>query len=173
MAEADFFGLSELKEWILNKKYMEAVKTSLKMEVHPGQLNPLSEHKNNHAWLHSLPPRERLPIDPNLDKLWGNVWTTDGPPDHDPQNEDLELLSCIEVKILSRGNFKCPGGHKWHVSPEFCRCEEGGECLQGIDFYENDFHGEEGIDWSYEQVPTSIITVVKYVNYHTEKCLRG
>jgi hypothetical protein len=63
MAEADFFGLTELKEWILQKKYMEAVKTGLKMEIHPGQLNLLDKTRSNHAWLHSLPPKRTYSYD--------------------------------------------------------------------------------------------------------------
>jgi hypothetical protein len=164
MAEADFFGLSELKGWILQKKYMEVVKTGLKMQVHPGQLNPLGEHAQNHAWLHSLPPPRRGYVDPH--EVSETVWKKYAPPLQDPQNEDVELVSCIEVKIPSEGDFKCLMGKKSHISPAHCKFEDEGECVQGFDL------SEEQPDWEREQLPTSIVTVVRYVDYRPKKLLR-
>jgi hypothetical protein len=36
-------GLDQLKDWIQQKKYMVVVKTGYKMELQPGQLDPLME----------------------------------------------------------------------------------------------------------------------------------
>jgi hypothetical protein len=36
LAEADFFSLDDLKQWILGKSYTQVVTTTFKMQLHPG-----------------------------------------------------------------------------------------------------------------------------------------
>jgi hypothetical protein len=106
MAEADFFGLSELKEWILEKKYMAAVETGLKMQIHPGQLNPLTEERHNHRWLHSLPtfPNDEELHHRHADDVDNRV-TRLVPPLKDPLSEDVELVSCKLTREAIQGDF--------------------------------------------------------------------
>jgi hypothetical protein len=53
-----------------------------------------------------------------------------------------------------------------HVSPEYCKWADDGECVQGYDL------SEEMPPWEFEQLPTSIVTVIKYTKYRPEMCFR-
>jgi hypothetical protein len=58
MAEADFFGLDDLTNWIKERKYLKAVKTGFKMEIHPGRFDEIP-HVDNYTFLHNNPPSRR------------------------------------------------------------------------------------------------------------------
>jgi hypothetical protein len=73
MAEADFFGLDNLKDWIQQKKYLEVVETRLKLQIHPGSLRDYDFEENSTFIRHA----------------------------HNSAAEDVELISCIEAKISS------------------------------------------------------------------------
>jgi hypothetical protein len=47
MAEADYFGLTDLKDWIQQRQFMKAVKTTLKMEIHPARFDMIDGAGNH------------------------------------------------------------------------------------------------------------------------------
>jgi hypothetical protein len=71
MAEADFFGLDDLKNWILQRKYLKAIKEHVQMTFHAGRLDGRSHVGNN----------------VNLSPAGASA-----------ENSDHELLHCFEVK---------------------------------------------------------------------------
>jgi hypothetical protein len=75
MAEADFFGLVDLKDWIQQKKYLEVVNIHLKLEIYPGSLRKYDYEENS--------------------TLLGHA--------RNPAAEDVELISCLETEIPSQG----------------------------------------------------------------------
>jgi hypothetical protein len=166
MAEADFFGLLELKEWIQERHFLKAVKTDLKMEIHPGRFDHI-DGAGNHTFLHDQ--------DPRYIEVEGGEYDL---PKHNRdainrtlqssllQPEDVELVHFYEVKIPSRGRYLCPSGNKDHVSPEMCVATE---CIPPL--ADDDSTPAEQFD--YEQFPTSIVTVTKIRRYQPEVCLRG
>jgi hypothetical protein len=128
MPEADFFGLSELKEWILQKKYREVVKTGLKTTIHSWQLTPLYDDYMNHEWLHSA--RWKRPHEGgSIMDQHGSVTRNYQPPEFDPLNEDVELVSCIKAKIPSRGDFLCSSKKGSHIHHDLCKAD--GDCTKG------------------------------------------
>jgi len=160
MAEADFFGLDDLKDWIRQKKYMKAVKSGYKMEVHPGQLNPYSKIENNHTWLHTVPfPKKR-------DTNWGHEmddWPRPPPSQDSTFPEDIELVASFEAKIPSQGDFKCPMGRPWHASP--------GDCFHdGCDIPHDEEFNKYCFEW--DSNPSSIVTIIKYIDYRPERCTK-
>jgi hypothetical protein len=111
MAECDFLGLDELKERIQQKKFMERIKTGYKMQIHPGHLNPLTREVANHTWLHVAPiPALPDPTDKQVREAREPITVTQmRPAPQDPGlSEDVEVVSCFEAKIPSRGAYKCP-----------------------------------------------------------------
>jgi len=161
LAEADFFGLPELQEWIKQKKFLEVIKTGYKMEIHPGQLNPISKSFDNHAWIHTS-PRPEISNTIHETEVRRRLMI---PPSRDPfPSNDFELVSCIEAKIPSQGDYKCPSRNPEHDLPE--KCWDDMECeLPTV------MQGEEPVP-VYEQLPTSIVTVVKYTEYRPERCMK-
>jgi len=164
LAEADFFGLDDLKNWIKERKYLKAVKTGIKMEIHPGHFdtNPYVE---NHTFLHNNVPSDDDFAKAHTENLSEHRYSLKNDilyrPPRDPlPTEDLELVQAFELKVPSKGRYNCPRGFFNHLLP--ADCED--ECIPGDDEYDINPH--------YEQLPSSIVTVVKYREYRPEACMK-
>lgn len=147
LSEAKFLGLEDLEQWILSKRYKEVITTRFKTHMFPGH-NYSDEHQVHNTWLDSTRgPRGQLQGDGQ------------GP----VAPEDVELVSCFEANITSQGAYKCPIGS--HLHADLDDCMEAGCPLPP------DQGGGPLAD--YEKLPTSIVAVLKYIDYHPERCEHG
>ncbi|KAI1515098.1 hypothetical protein L13192_03589 [Pyrenophora tritici-repentis] len=163
MAHADFFGLDDVKDWIKQKKFLEAVKTGYKVEIHPGQFNECNKANRNHKWLSVGPlllPERGNTYEGDINAFLDSIQP--GWEEHTPC-EDIELISCFDAEIPSRGDFQFYGKNPYHNHPRECRELGGDTCVAPVD----DVHGEE--IWKYETLDTSIVTVMKYIDYIPER----
>jgi hypothetical protein len=81
--------------------------------------------------------------------------------------EETELVQAFEVSIPSTGRYKCPEGRP-HYSPGDCE----GMCIPP-EWSEMICVDEEPNVLKYEEFLSSIVTVVKCVEYCPEACMKG
>jgi hypothetical protein len=87
MADADFFGLHDLRDWIRDKRYEKAMRTGQRLEYHSGRLDSMQRYlQSDYTAKYS---------DPGVEQ---------------------ELLKCFEAKIPSIGDYLCPMKHDWCVT---------------------------------------------------------
>jgi hypothetical protein len=133
LGQADFLGLTDLKTWIQERKFLGAVRTSLKMEMHPGDF----------TWPHIR----------SLQIGW--------------EADDVQLLQVLTCKIPSEGQYICSRGIPEHAEPEDCYCSYDDDgCLP------RDWQQEPGFVLPRQQLDTSILTVIKYLEFFPEACLK-
>jgi hypothetical protein len=153
LAEADFYGLEELTDWIKECRYLKAVETSFRMEIYPGQFNVQGFEPGNYRFLHMV-------LNDNVVRGY-HFAEQCVHKEHTIEMGDLDLVSCFEIKVPSEGNFKCPQGINFHYSPEFSE-----DCLPpGWD-------EEEGVNLEHEVLPSSIVTVTRSRNFRPEACIK-
>ncbi|KAF2822511.1 hypothetical protein CC86DRAFT_79657 [Ophiobolus disseminans] len=171
MAEADFFGLDELHNWIKEREYLHAVKTGIRMQIHPARFDEIPGVEN-HRFLHSHPPSEEALMKAGPIREYRDSHMLDAVlhhPSTDPQpTDDMELLQVFEIKVPSKGRYKCPEDYETHETPTDCE----GICIPYGLMEVNDDPSDKGIKLDYEELPNSIVTVVKYREYRPEACMR-
>jgi hypothetical protein len=175
MAEADYFGLDELKQWIQQRQFMKAVKTTLKMQIHPARFDMIND-AGNHTYLHTKKPRPLPYQDAEGDDQAHPTELAEKRTKHNllaetlesnrMQTEDLELVQCFEIKVPSKGRYECPDHINDHDHPDICIIHG---CQPGE--HEMDLYYPEST-YEYESLPSSIVTVVKCHEYRPEACQR-
>jgi len=177
LAEADFCGLEELKDWIMERRYLKAVETGYKMEIHPAKFNTTDHEPGNYNFLHVVPP-SKPDIDythkPKFDPM---PWRDHGdsarsamlnaqyrvPQTDTLETGDIDLVNCFEINVPSRERCKCPQNYTEHVIPELC---EEDHCIEPV----HDSLGRR-IPLEWEELPSSIVTVLRTRSFLPEACM--
>jgi hypothetical protein len=147
---------------------MKAVKTTLKMQIHPARFDMIID-AGNHTYLHTKKPRpfpyqsapgdDRLPPEELVEPRTKHNLRAETLENNRIETEELELVQCFEIKVPSKGRYKCPYHMDDHDHPDICIVNG---CLPGE--YDMDEYDQEQ-PYEYESLPSSIVTVVKCHEY--------
>jgi hypothetical protein len=143
MAEADFYMLEELRDWILEKKYLKAVVVIHKTEMEA-------------AWEGNWVYPRRSSIDRALisEEAHGHVNTIGA--------ESVELVKFFPVNVPGDGRYECPK----RISNHYCISDCAGVCLPPAAYVDHTFKLPS------EKVPCCLVRVWKITKLDMSVCYK-